>query len=192
MAMANPELKTFVDSLNLEYKAVFVPQSASRNSGEKNPSLNWRISIRSQRGAGTTISTDYMQGIGHVPNYIHRYGAVSLLTDEAIKAQHAAAELGTYPRVKRTPPNHWEISSTFGEQRKPLPPPDILDVLHCLVSDSDAADYTFDDWCSSYGYDTDSRKAEATYSACRDIGRQLERMLGRENLAKLRELFQDY
>ena len=73
-----------------------------------------------------------------------------------------------------------------------LPPPPLTDVLYSLLLDGGAAEYSFEEWASNYGYDSDSRKAEATYNECRDIGRQLERMFTRDELAALREAFQDY
>src|SRR5690606_33602845 len=42
-------------------------------------------------------------------------------------------------------------------------PPHAADVLHSLILDSAAADQTFESWCDEFGYDSDSRKAEATY-----------------------------
>jgi hypothetical protein len=57
--------------------------------------------------------------------------------------------------------------------------PSIADVLGCLAVDARSADESFADWCSECGYDTDSRKAERTYKACKAIARNLERVLGR-------------
>lgn len=46
--------------------------------------------------------------------------------------------------------------------------PELKDVLENLFSDAEAADYdTFEAWADAYGMDSDSRKAEATYHACR-------------------------
>lgn len=56
--------------------------------------------------------------------------------------------------------------------------PTVDDVLASLISDASAADETFEDWCESYGYDTDSRKAEATYRDCAAARPQLLRLLG--------------
>jgi hypothetical protein len=179
---------SLIASLGLEYNAVFVPQSASRNSQEKNPSLNWRVSII-RRGAdnghgrvvgkGAAIATDYMQGIAHVPTYNKMpRGHMGNLTTWKQGCERAA-ETGKYPG--RT---SWQFL--------PLPAPPIADILYSLLMDGDAADETFDDWCSNYGYDTDSRSAEATYNACRDTGRQLQRMFTRAELSALREAFQDY
>ena len=51
-------------------------------------------------------------------------------------------------------------------------------VLSSLLLDSSAVDQSFEDWCGEFGYDTDSRKAEATYNACRKSGEKLQRLLG--------------
>jgi hypothetical protein len=171
----NPELKPFIATLGLEYSATFVPQSLSRNRGEKHPSLNWRVVLAK---GGDAILTDYMQGIAHVPGYSKMPRLFDGGPREWQFACHRAAETGRYP-VRR-----------FLD--KPLPPPDLTDVLYGLTIDGDAADYTFEDWCSNYDYDTDSRKAEETYNVCREHGRKLQRMLGAASLAKLRDLFQDY
>lgn len=90
-----------------------------------------------------------------------------------------AAETGKYPGR-----NTW--------QELKLSAPALRDILYSLALDSDATDELFEDWCANYGYDRDSRKALATYETCRDIGLKLRRMIGADNLAKLRELFQDY
>jgi len=47
--------------------------------------------------------------------------------------------------------------------------PTAEEVLDCLLSDAAGIENasTFDNWCSEYGYDVDSRAAERTYQACR-------------------------
>lgn len=64
--------------------------------------------------------------------------------------------------------------------------PDIADLLDCLAMESDVFGYeSFEDWAESFGYDTDSRKAEATYKACQTIARDLRRVLGRDDFESL-------
>lgn len=65
----------------------------------------------------------------------------------------------------------WQGSAITGE-------PDVLGVLDCLLSDSGTADNAFEDWCAELGYDTDSRKAEATYRACQKVRENMQRLLG--------------
>jgi len=39
---------------------------------------------------------------------------------------------------------------------------------------------TFSEWCSEFGYDSDSRKALATYDKCRRLGSRVRKFLGRD------------
>ncbi len=55
--------------------------------------------------------------------------------------------------------------------------PKLRDVMPCLVSDSLGAGASFSEWCAEYGYDTDSRKAEATYNAVERQSRALRQLL---------------
>jgi hypothetical protein len=57
--------------------------------------------------------------------------------------------------------------------------PTLADVLESLFLDTDSYTDDFEEWASEYGYDTDSRKAEATWRA---VG---------EQAAKVRALFGD-
>lgn len=50
-------------------------------------------------------------------------------------------------------------------------------MLACYCRDWTDSDCAFDEWASTFGYDTDSRKALATYEQCREAGPKL-RALG--------------
>lgn len=56
-------------------------------------------------------------------------------------------------------------------------PPKVEDVISSMTLDATACDESFDDWCSSLGYETDSRKALKTYLACQNSGVELRRFL---------------
>lgn len=57
--------------------------------------------------------------------------------------------------------------------------PSLVAVLACLMSDANAGELgSFEDFCGEYGYDTDSRRAEATYNACRESAAAMRRLLG--------------
>lgn len=60
--------------------------------------------------------------------------------------------------------------------------PTLADVLDCLTSEAASVDSarSFDDWCSEYGCDTDSRKAERTYNACVKQASDLASLLGEQ------------
>lgn len=55
--------------------------------------------------------------------------------------------------------------------------PERDEVLHSLFLDAGAEGVDFEEWAGEYGYDTDSRKAEATWRACVEVGQQLRNLL---------------
>lgn len=167
------ERAAFYAERDITYSAEFVPQSKSRNANEKNRSLNWRVTVSNKRGK---IETDYMQGIGHIPDFNHNE-RITLEVDERYKL---ASEEGKIWRG-----NKWHT--------KKLPEPKIDDVMYSLVADSDVLDYaTFEDWAQEFGYDEDSRKGEKTYRACLTIALQMRAMLGDKGMQRLRTLFEGY
>jgi hypothetical protein len=58
--------------------------------------------------------------------------------------------------------------------------PSTADVLDCLASDSASIENarSFEDWCSEFGYDEDSRKAEKMFKACERQAHKLKAFLG--------------
>ena len=45
---------------------------------------------------------------------------------------------------------------------------DVLNAFYCFVGDAVSGSYSFEEFCSEFGYDTDSRKAEKTWKACQE------------------------
>lgn len=60
--------------------------------------------------------------------------------------------------------------------------PKVDDVLDCLAMDAAAIENasSFEDWCSEYGYDTDSRRAERIYNVCRREAKRLKQFIGND------------
>lgn len=167
-----------IESLGLTMTAEFVPfsqrkidwQEGSRDVNRM--TINWTCTI--SRNDREIMTIPFAQGNGHLPNANNKP-----LPPDSIRY---ACENGKVPA-------HGEHFKRF----VPIPPPKPEDVLHCLISDADAIDHpTFESWASDLGYDTDSRKAEATYRACLETALKLRAALGEDGLAKLREAFQDY
>lgn len=52
------------------------------------------------------------------------------------------------------------------------------DVLNSLMTDAEAGNQSFENFCSDFGYDEDSRQAYATWKACKAIGPKVRRLLG--------------
>jgi hypothetical protein len=62
--------------------------------------------------------------------------------------------------------------------------PTVAEVLDCLASDAAGIENArdFEDWCSEYGYDTDSRKNARAYRACKRQAIALNRIMGNDGL----------
>lgn len=56
--------------------------------------------------------------------------------------------------------------------------PTTVEVLESLILDANGTDEPFESWCDNLGHDSDSRKAERIYQACRDIAKRLRKFLG--------------
>lgn len=187
--MEKKDILAFMSEHEIVIDAVFVPWSKSRSFDPakvkypQDKSLNWKVTLR-YRGKAV-IETDYMAGIAHCPCYkkIRRLsgGGVSLYDAEFLEREvengFPYRDMGGMPWLDKKNPI--------------LPEPD--SVLYSLLLDGDAIDYfSFEDWASNYGYDTDSRKAEVMYRACIDIGLKLRNAFGEKLLTELRDIFQDY
>lgn len=68
---------------------------------------------------------------------------------------------------------------------EPPKEPDSYDVLACLEK---YGVETFEEFCSKFGYDTDSRKAEKTYKAVKDQYLNICTLYNDEEMEKLREI----
>jgi len=166
----------FADSQGLEYSATFVPLSQSRNSGNPNLTLNWRITISKGQAS---ITTDYQQGIAHLPGYKFVFGR-RVSVDEHKEIARACEE-GDYYK-------HGGIYAD--SKRRKIEPPKLVDVMFSLVMDSSAIDAgCFEEWASEFGYDTDSISARDTYDQCIAIALKLRQII---DLDEAREAFQDY
>jgi hypothetical protein len=61
------------------------------------------------------------------------------------------------------------------------------DVLACISGDANTPD-TFEEFCSEYGYEEDSRRAFKTFQACDRLGRKLRRLFTVAEMAELSEI----
>lgn len=84
-------------------------------------------------------------------------------------------------------PDLYEFTIPFSQGSAHTKPPTLADVLDCMASDASGYDNDriFEDWCSEYGYDTDSRKAEATFNTVKDQSEELKSFLGSESYGTL-------
>lgn len=83
--------------------------------------------------------------------------------------------------------NAWKVTLRFQRRRLTVPfytrlscgEPTAADVLACLVSDAAGGEQSFEDFCSGFGYDSDSSNAEATWKQCVKIAPKLQAFLGK-------------
>lgn len=81
-----------------------------------------------------------------------------------------------------------EYIFTFGQSlanTKKGVAPSAYDVLACLTKYEPG---TFEDFCSEFGYDTDSKRAEKTYNAVRDEYLNVSRLFNEDEMEMLREI----
>ena len=170
----------FLTKRGITYSAVFVPQSQSCNRDEAEPSINWKVCFNRGRN-GKPFTTDFNQGIGNVPGWKPRNGRETINDHaERTERERLAKEEGTY-RV-----------GAYGRYQ-PLDPPDAASVLHCLIMDASVLDCDgFEDWCREFGYDTDSRTAEATYRTCIEVALGVRALFGDDGIQELRVILEDY
>ena len=53
-------------------------------------------------------------------------------------------------------------------------------VIYSLCVDARAGEESFEDFCSDFGFDVDSRKAEQTWKLCRSLTPKVRRLLGKD------------
>jgi hypothetical protein len=163
-----------IRELGLSIEAKFVPFSLSWNAVSAPKSedlqLNWSVTLK--RNGKLILTTDYSQGIGHIPGYK--------------PGQRMTVYL--FERLQRVCEDGRPL-----EKGLAAPSVKLSDVIYSLVSDGNAIDYpTYEEYARDLGMEEDSRAGEKIYRACLEIGLKLRQAIGEDGLAKLREAFQNY
>lgn len=177
-------LQDFIDGLGVEYSAKFVPFNRSRNAKKdiksmSDYSINWSITLKK---GNYTLTTDYMQGVGHLPKNL-QFSVYTKITHALRDAIISACERGKALV---------NINAPWGE-KKPLEPPKLIDILYSLVMNCSVIDYAgFEEWAIDFGYNPDSIKDNKVYKDCWQTALKMQAMLGDEVIRQLEELYQDY
>jgi len=175
------EIKAVLDLHKLTVESKFIPFSQSRNKNEKNPSLNWKVTLK--QDGREILTTDYMAGCAHAPSYKQSFKR-DINNERLVMAE---CEHGGKAKYMSTMDFIGVPNSLRGTLK-----PDEQDVIYSLLMDSEVLDYSsFEDWADNFGYEQDSRQAEKTYNACMKIALQMNR-LSHETREALREAYQDY
>lgn len=175
-----PTTDELLASWGVKVTSQFVPFSQSRSKKNKDPNLNWTVTV--SKDGRDILTTDYSAGVGHAPAY-KKFGDRSFIGAEAVRKE---CETGRLSRVTEG------SDFVYTHASKSLPPPDAKDVLSCLILDASVLNSaSFEDWASEYGYDKDSRSAEAAYRTCLDTALKLKNGLGESVFAQMQEAFRD-
>src|SRR5688572_28333581 len=143
-------------------------------------------SVRLEYKGRNVIETDYRLGVGHVKVPTRWEDQPEGLTRDET---YAFNTLRNKPSAQlKDKALHASFAAKLAKAQKVVP--QLTDVMHSLMMDGESFfdATTFEDWCANMGYDADSRKAEAIYKACDDIGRKLARGIPSEVLAQVREI----
>jgi hypothetical protein len=161
--MVSNQLRAILTELQMSIDSTFIPWSLSRNAKENHRSLNWRVDVL--KSGKKILTVDYSAGTAFCPGYV--VGASRRERQSIIDYE---TEHG--------------ISTVDSTKIKPC----IFDVIYSLVSELDTLDFaSFEEWAENYGYDPDSRRAEAIYKTCLDNSLRLRAALGDHNLNRLRD-----
>ncbi len=148
---------TFDDFAKTQAVTMTATFAGQRHDDPKWVCYLWKCRLRHD---GRTYDVDFRMGLGHVKVFTAHEDAAPLAALKAAKVQGSKVERTAY--------------ATFAVPTQPTLPA----VLQSLALDARSADETFESWCADFGYDTDSRKAEAAYRACQDTRVHLLRLFG--------------
>ena len=134
----------------------------------------WNITIY-RTGKKSGFNTQYYTGIGH-----RVLSAMGETYKRRIKQDYKVSVNLAH-----------QLRQNEKENAKPTVP-HIAGILHSLTLDSSANDYSFNDWCDNFGYESDSIKALNNYQACCNTAKELSKLFTSGELIVLSELLQDY
>lgn len=127
----------------------------------------WHVTLK--RG-NATLSHDYWQGFG----FREFKTFDGWRNPDPREGWLRCSSVKDFPQGKRV--TVWELEHTWYRSKQPT----ASDVLGCLCADASGVDSgeSFEDYCATFGYDTDSRRAEQSYNECQRIALQLRGLLG--------------
>lgn len=158
-------LQSLLDSLGvtLSLAVLGYQPEAGKPRDKRWPHFAWRVTLSRN---GESYSSDYRTGTGHT---------------KPMPDTHAARIGVTIQQAKETwynSPRNWNV-------------PTSADIAYSLMSDAQSGSDTFEDFCASLGYDTDSRKAFDAYLACQGTLNGMRRLF-REHFDAVQAATEDY
>lgn len=181
--MTNENIEKYIadNKIRIEYKPIKARKGDIGIEG-------YHYIVKLFKGDSMILETEYSQGLGHMQGYNEKdycnykvKDLVKVMLEKGIELKKHVKLFDYFDCVGK----EWFIK--LKTQKHELK---TADILYSLVVDSDCITCgSFEDWCSNYGYDTDSIKANKIYNDCLQIGLKMNSAF---NLPELQELFQDY
>ena len=176
--MDSKEIKNVLDEMGISIKSKFIPFSKSRYKDDEILSLNWEITLL--KNEKEILSSDYSMGTGHCPaNKTNNKGSnlkemIAKECEEGFETWYGNALY--YVHVNKKKPIH----------------PDMVNFVWCIFCDARYGTDNFEDFCSNFGYDTDSRRAEKMWKESVEIAAKFYSSFTTDEINKLEEIYQDY
>jgi hypothetical protein len=178
-------ISEYLDLHPVEFGVVPIPERTdgwinSEPDGKKWEAFHYRVSISSGRNK---LAVEYSKGSG-----LLRWKN-NAETGRAVLEHHSAGvghnllkKMGCKPGASyRGASRGFTIAekAVFDNCIEPEPPT-VDEVLMSLAQDAQSLENSpvFEDWCGEYGFDTDSRKAEAVFRKVQDTSARLRKVLG--------------
>lgn len=158
----------FLQKAHAEMKIEYVGTAVNREWKEKEKRCLYEVTLTTPRGS---MTFDFWDSISNTE--------IKTMTFEAYAEKRYRVVFSSLTQAEKMQANK-ELAS-----KKKSAVPSVYDVLACLAKYDPG---TFEDFCSDYGYDEDSRTAERIYFAVQKEYTQLARLFTPEQMEELAEI----
>lgn len=158
----------FLQKANAEMKIEYVGLAVNKDWKEKEKRCLYEITLTSSRGS---MTFDFWDSI--------RNTEIKTMTLDAYAKKRYKRPFSTLTDIEKNKARE-ELTA-----KKKDAVPSVYDVLACLTKCDPG---TFEDFCSDYGYDEDSRTAERLYFAVQKEYTQLARLFTPDEMGELTEV----
>lgn len=150
----------------LPIKVDYVGKAVDTDDGCEWPHFLWNVTISYKSGFW---AFPYKCGMGHIEK---KPGALPMPNPPYRKGTIAYAE--------------WEARNTRPKK------PSNSDIMYSILTDAEAGNLSFNEWCDNYGYSNDSVKAFNTYQTCCEYAVFIRKVFTSEQVSAMQKALEDY
>lgn len=170
------QAEKFLSDSKITFSAVFLFHGP-HSEGDKDFRDVYQVLLT--RGDKPPLSIQFGQSIADSSQYVVGCAPVNMGRHIHVSKSQFEAALPSHL------PNNLVLNRGYTVKRNKVSAPTAYAMLACLTKYDPG---TFEDFCSEYGYDTDSRKAEKTYFAVQEEWKKVRSFFTSEELESLREI----